>query len=128
MNYIGLPLAVALFVGGSILAQANEETLDAWPVAQPECSTVLSLNGEGWLLATDPEDVGRTEKWFEAPRPEAQGANVPGTIQDASPSYHGVAWYWLDFEAPTNPSPAGRTLLRFSAVDYLAERRFHRRP
>jgi hypothetical protein len=46
---------------------------------------------------------------------------VPWIIQDAFPGYHGVAWYWRDFVAPTNPHPQGRGLLRFWAVDYKAE-------
>ena len=32
-----------------------------------------------------------------------------------------MAWYWRDFDAPPNPHPGGRTLLRFGAVDYLAD-------
>jgi hypothetical protein len=46
---------------------------------------------------------------------------VPWIIQDAFPGYHGVAWYWRQFDAPTNPHAGGRYLLRFWAVDYLAE-------
>ena len=46
---------------------------------------------------------------------------MPWIIQDAFPGYHGVAWYWREFEAPTNPHAGGRHLLRFWAVDYLAE-------
>lgn len=45
---------------------------------------------------------------------------MPWTIQAVFPGYHGVAWYWRDFEAPPNPHPGGRTLLRFWAVDYKA--------
>lgn len=82
---------------------------------------VQSLDGSGWTLATDPKNVGREEKWFEAPRTNAVGTKVPWIIQDAFPGYHGVAWYWRDFVAPTNPHPQGRGLLRFWAVDYKAE-------
>ncbi|MBM3499858.1 MAG: glycoside hydrolase family 2, partial [Armatimonadetes bacterium] len=81
---------------------------------------VISLNGQ-WLLGTDPANVGRDEQWWNAPTAEARPAKVPWIIQDAFPGYHGVAWYWRDFEAPKNPHPGGRTLLRFWAVDYLAE-------
>ena len=83
--------------------------------------TVISLDGTGWQLATDPQNVGRDQKWFEAPRPEAKPTKVPWIIQDAFPGYHGVAWYWRDFTAPANPEPGGRYLLRFGAVDYLAD-------
>ena len=61
------------------------------------------------------------KKWFETPRPEAKPTKVPWIIQDAFPGYHGVAWYWREFAAPANPHAGGRYLLRFWAVDYLAE-------
>jgi hypothetical protein len=81
---------------------------------------VISLNGQ-WLLGTDPGNVGRNEQWWKVPTAEAKPAKVPWIIQDAFPGYHGVAWYWRDFEAPANPHPNGRTLLRFWAVDYKAD-------
>jgi len=79
-----------------------------------------SLDGE-WLLATDPGNRGREEEWSRAPRPEAVPTRVPWIIQDAFPGYHGVAWYWRSFGTPENPHPGGRYLLRFHAVDYMAE-------
>jgi hypothetical protein len=81
----------------------------------------VSLDGDGWLLATDPKNEGRGQKWPGAPVPGAKPTKVPWIIQDAFPGYHGVAWYWREFEAPANPRPDGRWLLRFWAVDYLAE-------
>ena len=81
---------------------------------------VVSLDGE-WLLATDPNNAGREGKWWEKPVPEAKKTAVPWIIQDAFPGYHGVAWYWREFTAPANAHPGGRTLLRFWAVDYLAD-------
>jgi hypothetical protein len=90
--------------------------------ADPGPTTIVqSLDGSGWTLATDPKNVGRDEKWFEAPRTNAVATKVPWIIQDAFPGYHGVAWYWRDFVAPTHPHPQGRGLLRFWAVDYKAE-------
>jgi hypothetical protein len=82
---------------------------------------VISLDGDGWRLAVDPKNVGREQKWFEAPRPDARPTKVPWIIQDAFPGYHGVAWYWREFTPPANPHAGGRTLLRFWAVDYTAE-------
>jgi len=82
---------------------------------------VTSLDGEGWLISTDPNNQGREEKWFAAPRPEARTVAVPITIQEAFPNYHGLAWYWRSFTVPINPEPEGRTLLRFWAVDYKAD-------
>ena len=84
-------------------------------------ATVRSLDGDGWRIATDPKNEGREAKWFAAPREEAKPTKVPWIIQDAFPGYHGVAWYWREFDAPTNPHAGGRYLLRFWAVDYLAE-------
>lgn len=84
-------------------------------------SPIVSLDGNGWQLATDPQNVGRDEKWFDAPRPDAKPTKTPWIIQDAFPYYHGVAWYWREFAAPTNPNANGRYLLRFGAVDYLAD-------
>ena len=84
-------------------------------------ATVRTLDGDGWRIATDPKDEGREAKWFAAPREEAKPTKVPWIIQDAFPGYHGVAWYWREFDAPTNPHTSGRYLLRFWAVDYLAE-------
>ena len=81
---------------------------------------ILPLDGKLWRVAIDPGNVGRGEKWFEASRPGSRPATVPGVIQDQFPEYHGVAWYWRDFEAPANPHVGGRYLLRFKAVDYLA--------
>ncbi|MHC1767168.1 MAG: sugar-binding domain-containing protein [Verrucomicrobiia bacterium] len=84
-------------------------------------AAVVTLDGDQWRLATDPRNVGREEKWFEAPRTNAVGTRVPWIIQDAFPGYHGVAWYWREFNTPTNSHVGGRFLLRFWAVDYLAE-------
>ena len=53
--------------------------------------------------------------------PAAKSTTVPWIIQEAFPGYHGVAWYWRTFDAPVHPDPQGRYLLRFWAVDYLAE-------
>ncbi|MDD4869018.1 MAG: glycoside hydrolase family 2 TIM barrel-domain containing protein [Kiritimatiellae bacterium] len=84
-------------------------------------SQTITLNGSDWRLATDPDNKGRDEKWFEVPRKEAKPTPVPWVIQNIFPGYHGVAWYWREFKAPANPHQNGRYLLRFGAVDYLAE-------
>ena len=57
----------------------------------------------------------------QQPVAEAKETEVPWIIQDAFPGYHGVAWYWRDFQAPANPHAHGRYLLRFWAVDYKAD-------
>lgn len=101
---------------------------DALPVSRPAESplgskptVVTSLDGEDWLIATDPQNVGREQGWFDEPAADAKPTKVPWIIQDIFNNYHGVAWYWRDFTAPPNADPDGRTILRFLGVDYLAE-------
>ena len=84
-------------------------------------TAILSLEGDNWLVAADAENAGRGLAWWKAPVPEARPARVPGILQEALPRYHGVAWYWCEFTMPESPYPGGRCLLRFHAVDYLAE-------
>ena len=78
------------------------------------------LNGE-WRLATDLENRGRAERWFASARDEAIDAPIPGVIQQVYPDYHGVAWYWHTFRATQLAAAHERYLLRFGAVDYLAD-------
>jgi hypothetical protein len=108
----GLPIL------GILVALAGPRPIPAADV--PVASVVVSLDGQ-WLLATDAKNVGRQEAWYRSPRPEARPAKVPWIIQEAFPGYHGVAWYWRHFTPPANPHAQGRYLLRFWAVDYLAE-------
>ncbi|CAN5776643.1 hypothetical protein BH09VER1_BH09VER1_17210 [soil metagenome] len=89
------------------------------PIKLPQAS-VVSLDGT-WLLATDAQNVGRDQRWYEAPRPDAKPVKVPWIIQEAFPAYHGAAWYWLDVVPSANPQPQGRYLLRFTNVDYSGE-------
>ena len=89
--------------------------------AHSTTTPIIRLDGQEWLIATDNENQGREGKWFSAPRPEAKPASVPGALQEAFPNYHGLVWYWKTFEAPHNPDPRGRYLLRFESVDYKAD-------
>jgi len=83
--------------------------------------SMMSLDGPDWLLATDPENVGRDQQWFKGPRPDAKAARVPGIIQETFPAYHGVVWFYRSFKAPLHPHKQGRYLLRFWQADYLAD-------
>jgi hypothetical protein len=87
----------------------------------PKSSSTISLDGLGWLVAGDPKNLGREQKWWEGPTADAKPAKMPSIIQDVLPNYHGVAWYWCDFSAPASPHVGGRYLLRFWQVDYLAD-------
>ncbi len=82
-------------------------------------STVETLSGT-WKIATDPKNVGRGEKWFDAVTANAQVTPVPGIIQQMFPAYHGVAWYWHDFRIDRRPVGGDRIVIRFGAVDYMA--------
>ncbi len=118
-----IALGTVFLLTGNVLAQplAIEPTGSGRQADALVLTQVVPLGGGPWLLATDPGNKGRQEKWFLAPRPQAKPAAVPGVVQEIDPDYHGVAWYWRDFEAPAKASPGGRYLLRFRAVDYLAE-------
>jgi hypothetical protein len=119
MPRFAMSLGLAWFLAASFSAR-DAACADA-NVANPSSATVVSLDGNDWLLATDPKNAGRNESWFRGPRPEAKQTKVPWIIQDAFPGYHGLAWYWRQFTAPTNPWTEGRFVLRFGAVDYKAD-------
>ena len=72
---------ISLVVVGSAIALAGEAAR-AVPAGEPLTSTVVSLDGNQRLLATDPTNVGRGEEWFKTPRPEAKPTKVPWIIQD----------------------------------------------
>jgi beta-galactosidase len=82
--------------------------------------TSIMLDGK-WLIAIDPKNSGREERWFSQTVPTEHDVQVPSIIQEVFPAYHGVAWYWREFAAPARPDITGRFLLRFEAVDYLAD-------
>ena len=75
----------------------------------------------GWLITTDPNNVGRDQAWFHGPQPGAKATRVPSVLQESFPGYHGLVWYWLQFKPEQLPFAHGRYLLRFNAVDYLAD-------
>jgi hypothetical protein len=82
--------------------------------------TTQTLNGL-WKLAIDPQNKGRDEGWFNNIPPESKEAVVPGVIQQVFPAYHGVAWYWHSFSPDFSRGLNDRVLIRFGAVDYLAD-------
>ena len=120
----GLGIAGPLLGPQSLEALPNTDTAKRKSVQRTKgkkapAPTAL-LDGE-WLLATDPDNVGRKEQWWRAPRQEAKKITVPWSIQGAFPGYRGVVWYWRDFVFPAKPHSEGRYLLRFWDVDYLAD-------
>jgi len=109
-----------MLIASALIILANTGAVAQEP-AHLSTTQINRLDGEGWLIATDDKNQGREEKWFAAPRPEAKPTSVPGALQEVFPSYHGLVWYWKTFDAPINPDPQGRYLLRFESVDYKAD-------
>ena len=83
--------------------------------------TTYRLDNAEWFVGTDPGNEGIQLRWHSAPPPERRRIPIPGVVQYVFAGYHGVAWYWTTFAAPVNPHADGTYLLRFGAVDYLAE-------
>lgn len=119
-RYISVTLVFfRFFVCLAMVATANKSVAEAPTTAFS--SGVVSLDGPDWLLAPDPENVGRDQRWWQQPTPDAKPTKVPWVIQDIFPDKHGVFWYWRDFEPPANPYPEGRYVLRLWNVDYRAD-------
>ncbi len=86
------------------------------------CSQTIALSGNDWRIATDSSNMGRQNGWFKLPPfSGSKQTQVPWAIQDVFHNYHGVVWYWREFETPKNLHRDGHYLLKFHAVDYLAE-------
>ena len=103
---------MAVVFTATVLGHAESQR---WP------TTVVSLDGQNWRVAADPKNTGRDQAWWKGPLAEAKPIRVPGILQEALAGYHGVGWYWHEFNAPGKSYPDGRCLLRFHAVDYLAQ-------
>jgi hypothetical protein len=96
--------------------------VDAAKASASDVPSVVSLDGPvDWLVAFDPDNVGRAENWQRKPQLDAKKVRVPGVYQETLPGCHGVAWYWRDVVFPLHPQPDGRYLLRFWMVNYLAD-------
>jgi hypothetical protein len=73
------------------------------------------------MIARDPQNIGREQKWFDYRAADASWVRVPGIFQEVFPAYHGVVWYWREFTAPAHPYTQGRYIIQFGAVAYFAE-------
>lgn len=86
------------------------------------CTSTVSLNGDAWRIARDSLNTGRQKEWFKQPPEfESRKTRVPWVIQDIFHDYHGVVWYWREFQASPEKKPTARNIIRFEAVDYAAE-------
>ncbi len=83
-------------------------------------SIITKLDGHDWLLATDPENKGQTEKWYNNISENAVSTCVPWIIQEQFPGYEGAAWYWKTFDVPSARHRDGRYLLKFWEIDFKA--------
>ena len=82
LGSVWLGAAMATVVAAATPARAAD--------AAPRSTQIVSLDGEAWLLAPDPKNVGRQEGWSQAPRPEAKRAKVPWIIRIRFPAT--MAW------------------------------------
>jgi beta-galactosidase len=75
----------------------------------------LVIDGE-WKFHTDPNDTGQANKWDHSMPEGATKTTVPSLwTTQAAPGYTGVAWYWREFDAPTDWQ--GQTIrLRFDGA------------
>jgi hypothetical protein len=115
----GLGVAVPLLGARALRALPGSDQPPAGKPGRKAPTLALPLDGE-WSIATDPHNVGREQKWFRAPQPDSKPTRVPSIIQETFPAYHGVVWYWRQFEPKEHPYAGGRYLLHFNAVDYTA--------
>jgi hypothetical protein len=83
-------------------------------------SVTVTLDGV-WRICQDPDNVGRTESWFQNTLTQTSEIAVPGTLQTVFREYHGVVWYERTFITPENPNADGRMLLRFWQAEYRAD-------
>ena len=93
---------------------------NAPPVA-PIPGAVLSLDGDGWLLATDPKNTGDKGVGTTTRKSGPSRPRCPGSSRRPFPAI--TAWPGTGAISPPRPTrtPGGRYLLRFWAVDYLAD-------
>ena len=54
------PIAMSWIMASSFVPAAN---LPADAARQLKSAAVVSLDGPGWLIAADPKNVGRDQKW-----------------------------------------------------------------
>src|SRR5437868_13328543 len=77
-------LGIAL--SGGVAGGREELPRAKRPEAQWNSSSVVRLDGE-WLLAPDPENIGRAQGWWSRPQAGARPTPVPWIIQEVFPDY-----------------------------------------
>ena len=93
------------------------------PAPPPRKTTTATRRGRdtkvidsGWTFRTDPSNMGDNQGWNKMVPLGAAPIAIPSLwTTAAAPGYSGVAWYWLEVDAPDKWS--GQTVrLRFEAV------------
>ena len=118
------PSTIALIVGCSVgltaLGQDPDKPTGA-DVNSPMIARAISLDGNDWLLATDREKRRSQAAMVRQPRDRMpNGPKYRGsfkTLFRVIMALRGIG----TLQCPANPHAGGRYLLRFWAVDYLAD-------
>lgn len=76
------------------------------------------LPADGWKFRTDPQDVGRDEKWYATDLDESawKDIGIEQFWQKFGFDYEGVGWYRRTITLPDDPG-GDRTVIHFEAVD-----------
>ncbi len=72
------------------LGSAAIEAADSSDADRLSSPTRMILLDHGWLLATDPDNVGREQEWWPAPVPGAEQTTVLSRVDDVVRGYRGV--------------------------------------
>jgi hypothetical protein len=83
-------------------------------------SSIQLITGN-WFITTDPDNKGKEAGWFDTIPNDVKPAPVPGVIQQVFPAYHGLVWYYHNFQTTQKATANERVLLRFGFVDYICE-------
>ncbi len=78
----------------------------------------IPLPVEGWKFKTDPDDVGKSEKWYEVGLDDSLWGNIgiDKFWQEYGYQYEGVGWYRKSIKLPANPD-GQKAVIHFGAVD-----------
>lgn len=85
-------------------------------------SKILTLS-EGWKIACDKDNVGKTEKWYKKgiPLEDAKDAVVPSFVHLYFEDYRGVAWYELNFKNELKATENDLYILKFAMAEFRKE-------
>lgn len=74
-----------------------------------------------WKVAVDPKNLGKQKKWYDFIPDLAESAVFPGYLQDSVGDYHGVGWYWVEFDLMEEKSDDLDYILKLGYSNYFAE-------